>query len=309
MRAAIAIVIVILTLGLVYEPAPAQTQAGDLPALESIRMVDALTGWAVTHEQGENALLRTTNGGTQWREVTPLSSSRQQIAVFRVAVLTSLIAWVLSSEETQIFHTIDGGRTWRHVTIPAQGGEFQFINARDGWMLANEVARMGSEEVDIYRSTDGGKTWSKVASTTVDNERSGLPFIGDKVGITFLNVTTGWITGTTNVFNSLYLYVTHDGGRTWRQQKLSLPPQVTSPWDNWTKPPRFFTARDGILPVFYGSFNPRSYSPVASPGVFYVTHDGGTTWMYTTPVSLIQCDCPWSFADMNHGWRRAVRDQ
>jgi len=94
----------------------------------------------------------------------------------------------------------------------------------------------------------------------------------------------------------LYLYVTHDGGRTWRQQKLLVPPGVTSPWNNQTKPPIFFTAQDGILPVYYG------YDTSAVVVVFYVTHDGGTTWTYTTPASVTSYWDPLSFADVSHGW-------
>lgn len=304
MRLALAIIIATLTLGPGHGPVLAQTR-NDVPALETIRMVDALTGWAVTHDPGAGRLLRSTDGGTHWRDVTPPSSSGRQMTVYHVAVLTSLITWVgvyegTLADTTRIFHTVDGGRTWGNG-IPVRGGPFHFINAHDGWLLSG-VGALGSMEVDIYRSTNGGETWTKVASTTAGNENSGLPFGGNKGDVTFLNPTTGWVTGTSNAHDWLYLYVTRDGGRTWRQQKLPLPPGVTSPWSNWTMPPRFFTARDGILPMSYGRYNPRSYAPIASVVVFYVTHDGGTTWTYTTPVSLTQCDCPWSFADVNHGW-------
>jgi photosystem II stability/assembly factor-like uncharacterized protein len=171
----------------------------------------------------------------------------------------------------------------------------------------------GNVEVNIYRSTDGGETWIRVASAciqsspicknTPDNENSGLPLHGNKVDITFLSTTTGWVTGT-------ILYVTHDSGRTWREQKLPLPTTVTSSWEGEYSPPTFFTAKDGIMPVFYVSGQSTSSATLA---VFYATDDGGTTWRHTVPVSITKgyLNCwhytcpryrPSSFADMSHGW-------
>ena len=34
--------------------------------------------------------------------------------------------------------------------------------------------------------------------------------------------------------------------------------------------------------------------------VFYMTHDGGANWKYTTPLSA--CCSSVNFADINHGW-------
>jgi photosystem II stability/assembly factor-like uncharacterized protein len=305
MRTALATALATLILSHGYGPAYSQTQSAGISALESIYMVDARSGWAVTALSGTGTLLRTIDGGTRWRVVTPRSSSGQEVAVFQISVLTPLIAWAVSSgtspaTNTQIFHTIDGGRTWSYVTIPGRSGySIQFITTHDGWLLSEEGPALGSEQVDVYRSTDAGETWTRVASARLGDESSGLPFGGSKGAVTFLNATTGWITGADPGPHWVYLYVTHDGGRTWRQQGLRLPPQVTSPWYNLTKPPMFFTAQDGVLPVFYSVADPITYHSIASFGVFYITHDGGTTWAYTTPLSSWG---PLSFADINHGF-------
>ena len=315
MRAALSIVMATLILGLGHDPTFAKAQAGDVPSLGSIHMVDALTGWAVTDEPGAGRVLHTSDGGTHWVDVSPLKPSRERVASYRLGVLTSLVAWVALSDTaawaltgtTHIFRTVDGGRMWRNVAVPAlDARSIYFVNPHDGWLLSGEWdgSGMGREAAIIYWSADGGATWFTVARTSAHDESSGLPVAGAKMAIMFQDATTGWITGGGFVSDQLHLYVTHDGGRAWRQQKIPLPPQVTSPWQSHPMPPRFFTAQDGILAVEYDygeTQSPPSYRAIV---VFYVTHDGGTTWAYTTPVParLTSWDSPPSFADMNHGW-------
>jgi photosystem II stability/assembly factor-like uncharacterized protein len=304
MQATLASVITTLVLSLSYAPVLAQTSS-TVPALRSMSMLDALSGWAVTDQPDAWALLRTTDGGLHWTDVTPLDSSGQRVSVGDLAVLTPLIAWVLSFHGFDfgpLFHTADGGKTWSSGIAPPILGSVDFIDAQNGWGLYG-VGAAGSMEADIYRSTDAGATWTKVASTTADNESSGLPFGGDKGDVTFLNATTGWVTGTVGVPDVLYLYVTHDGGYTWQQQQLSLPPGLTSRWFAVTTSPQFFTANDGVLPVFYGSEDPATGAAVGAVAVFYITHDGGTTWTSTTPLSVSDVWTPLSsFTDVNHGW-------
>jgi len=315
MRATLALLVTTLILGLDYGPVLAQTQPSDVPALESIHMVDALAGWAVTHEPGAERLLRTSDGGRRWVDVSPSNLSRERAGSFCVGVLGSVAAWVALSDTaawdltgtTHVFHTVDGGRTWRNVAVPALDAKsIHFINPHDGWLLSKELdgSGMGREAANIYRSVDSGATWKKIAGTSAHDESSGLPLVGAKMAITFRNSTTGWITGGGIVNDQLHVYLTRDGGRSWRQQGIPLPPDVTSPWHDHPIPPKFFTAQDGILAVEYDygeTQNPPSYISIV---VFYATHDGGKTWKYTTPVParLTYWDSPSSFVDMNHGW-------
>jgi len=74
-------------------------------------------------------------------------------------------------------------------------------------------------------------------------------------------------------------------------------------WNAVTRPPTFFTPRDGILPVDYDVRNESGLKAIAAVVVFYATHDGGTTWTYTTPVSVtLGNGLSTSFADAKHGW-------
>jgi photosystem II stability/assembly factor-like uncharacterized protein len=313
MRRARAFVLATLMLGLASRPIHGQPREEETPALTTLHMVDDKTGWAYG-----GGVLRSTDGGINWRDITPINSSGQRIGFSNITALSHQVAWVIPAATNvpakEIFRTSDGGLTWGGATIDGGltwGGatiqvlaltSLSFINPREGWLLASFGAAAGSEAVEAYRSTDGGGTWISVGPL------SGLPNGGNKTRITFLNSTTGWITGVTLQYDTLYLYVTHDSGRTWRPQVIPLPPEVIPHWRGvpHQPPPKFFTARDGILPVFYEIYagpNDSLHSTGETAVAIYATHDGGMTWTYSSVkrvngsyLILI------SFADTNHGW-------
>jgi photosystem II stability/assembly factor-like uncharacterized protein len=306
-RAAGIAVAAVLTLlpacGLVLASAP--DEAADL---SFIHMMGPLAGWAVTaiREPGPNMLLHTDDGGVHWDDVTPPGSS----GVSQPAVLTPLVAWV---EGSTLLQTIDGGRTWQSLGAPpmfrARGngalfpvaGTLDFIDPHNGWRMMG--ARIpGREEIYIHQTTDGGAKWVQIAYAGSGDERSGLPFAGHKAGITFLNTSTGWVTGYEPGCGHTYLFITRDGGRSWRPQGVPLPRQVRSQWNGATMPPVFFSVRDGVLPVAISYSVKDEYCEDGRTAVvFYMTHDGGATWIGTAPVDVAGAPA-WSFADMTHGW-------
>lgn len=302
---------------------PMLSQATNTPALEAIYMIDSLTGWAVTSEPRQpiwepHTLLRTVDGGIHWTDVTPptYQSGFFGSGAGPVEILTSLFAWLGS------LRTVDGGRRWSDIRF-GNIMSIHFINARDGWLMNFGGSNMSNVENAVHRSADGGETWTKIASSR--------KYVGDLSAcagdkITFLNATTGWITSRAAVFQPrewLPLCQTVNGGRFWKWQKLPLPPQLRRPWRSEINRPKFFTASDGLLPVFYTNMRPNTptelFQSSESFVVLYATHDGGATWMYTSPLSvkfqrcsyncLYVFDSPFniaggsvSLADMNHGW-------
>jgi len=274
-------------------PTPTPTSGPAHPVtLSSLRMLDEMNGWALTNSQ----VLRTTDGGNHWQDVTPpsLRGQLQSDGLVSTDFLTPLQAWVvISPGPTSVFATTNGGQTWHIAQVQTVlAFEITFINAQDGWLASSpNGTAAGSQDLAIFRTTDGGTTWTKVESTEPNNSTPGaLPFVGDKSGISFLDANTGWATGTETVENFSWLYVTHDGGATWQHQTLSLPPGVTQTQLS-LRPPTFFGSGRGILPVGYVTGNGPSLD-------VYVTTDNGSTWQSPTPVvaSLAY------FLDANQGW-------
>lgn len=275
-----------------------QKPVGGAVALLNLHLIDTMTGWALS----EHAVLRTTDGGIHWKNVSPpnITLTRNSITEF----YTASIMWVATpqaqEQSTQIFHTIDGGTTWQQSTIPvAFPRQITFIDSQHGWILAGWRQTEGSaaEPVSVLHTTDGGKTWTKVADALfADTTPPGhLPYGGQKSGIRFLDASTGWITGTVLVPGLSWLYITHDGGLSWHQQTL-LKPTGIPPAQLMINSPTFFSSTDGILPVIFSDFT--TDSRIAA--VIYATHDGGETWQNTAPlpVGLNVFD----FVDMQHGW-------
>src|SRR2546426_1981188 len=130
MRGGLGIAMATLTLGLALGSASALQVPTDVSPLASIQMIDVQTGWAATPLCGpcrpqvtSGLMLRTTNGGTQWNDVTPAHSSGQKVEVPYFYALNTHLAWVekgsVAVPNTEIFRTVDGGRVWQSAAIQA----------------------------------------------------------------------------------------------------------------------------------------------------------------------------------------------
>lgn len=264
----------------------------------SLHMIDATNGWALT----ANAVLRTTDGGSHWTNITPphTSFSQGSVADFQSASLAWVTTGQTNAATVLILRTTDGGQTWQQSMVQASFvRQMTFIDAQHGWILSGKenAAGAAAETVSVFRTTDGGQTWQSISiALFADATPPGhLPYGGQKSGIRFLNTTTGWVTGTVTMNELAWLYITHDGGQTWYQQMLPMPSGV--PTAQLTiLPPTFFSATDGILPVKFTDL-------ITGKGlatVIYATRDGGMTWKPTSsvPVALSTSN----FLNMGQGW-------
>jgi photosystem II stability/assembly factor-like uncharacterized protein len=277
----------------------AQKAAGGSGILRSLHMIDTMTGWALS----EHAVLKTTDGGLHWKNVTPSGTTvtSNSIAEFCTASMVWLAVPQAQATNTQIVHTTDGGATWQQTTIQAAFPRwFSFVDSQHGWLLASWRQAGGggaAESVSVFSTTDGGKSWTKMADALfADATPPGhLPYGGQKSGIRFLDASTGWITGSVVVPSIPWLYTTHDGGSSWYRQSLPMPPGVSSAQIGIVTP-TFFSTTDGILPIIFSDIT--TEKRIAAD--IYVTHDGGKTWQHTSllPVGLSIFD----FVDMLHGW-------
>ncbi len=210
-------------------PSPAEINAPliESPTLVSIRFLNELDGWGVTETQ----IVRTNDGGITWYNVTPpaLAETGTLVESF---VLDNNHAWMqLPDLENYpnsgfLYRTTDGGITWTSSKVPFSRAHMNFLDANNGWAMAELGIATGSMGVSVLQTTDGGATWNQSYTNdpNLANAGDSLPLSGLKSGITPLNMQTAWVGGASYASGEVYLYRTDDGGATWNQLSLPLPP-------------------------------------------------------------------------------------
>src|SRR5258706_716072 len=258
-------------------------------AISNIHMLDVQNGWMITAQN----ILRTTDGGTTWHDVTPPGASGLGFGIGST-FLDLNRGWILTSDANDpvnkgvLYRTSDGGATWTSNAVPFGDGNLRFLDDTNGWMMltgeilaVKESAQFFStpfEGVKFFQTTDGGVNWNQVYTNMPNDAGVGdsLPYRGLKTGFTPINKQEAWVSGTTRTRNDFYLYHTVDGSHTWSLVNYTLP--FTEEW-YFIDPPIFFDAQFGVLPFHVGT--------EVGSRLFALTRDGGKTWTTGEPVSSV----------------------
>lgn len=287
---------------------PAGNAGYPLLAPASIRIIDASTGWAAG--AGTDRILRTTDGGAHWADVTPTDARRGQWTTY---FLDADHAWLASSLEpggssgdfsVKLYRTSNGGRIWQAVPdlslVQEWPAGLDFVDLAHGFMFvrsgpASLADPARSDDVAVYGTTDGGLSWAKLSEADSGRVAGHLPVDCSKSAPTFMNSASGWITGGCPDGAGLFFYETRDGGRSWNPASITMPAGVTrSACTCRIESLRVVDAKDGylVLTIYARDGQSQSY--------LYASHDRGGSWVLgpTLPVSSIGA----YFVDQAHGW-------
>jgi photosystem II stability/assembly factor-like uncharacterized protein len=279
----------------VSAPAVTPTIASDAErSIAEIRMLDATNGWAWSNGvEGQYLLLRTTDGGQTWNDVTPRAFPFSEFGGW---FLDAQTAWVSTLDRKTysggLLRTTDGGKSWTVLVkegaapfkcLTAEGSSCEFLNANHAVARTADYGA-GSAYVRFFETQDGGMTWSPVIITTSYAEPNLPPgtihlsnisgggigyYPPVKVIITDGDLADEQPKGAVRLSLSLNL------GKSWRDLRLPVPDKYR---DGLTDPsPVFFDGENGLLPVRIlkrNADNSFAYNVL----VFYSTHDGGITW-------------------------------
>ncbi len=302
-----------------------QTTTSHATARASWGMVSGMVGWEQSSWVDVNGLhhiLRTTDAGAQWTDVSPpanIFAPEGKGSVF--AVGGSATVYVLDSDhlwlgqiapgagfsQVTTLATADGGRRWkRGESLRASGPSststcpgcasagliLYFLDANHGWMLVQyfnplSINVVPGEQNQLYQTTDGGMTWHEVAHVDA-TAAPGEQFVNSLCSwsdVAFESPDSGWLMQTcrgTSVGTDLL--VTHDGGTTW--SALGLPPPAN--------------AHGAFPPVVFDRMHTMVEISLLDQYYVLVTADGGLTWtrrdLPTQGITVLD------FLDPRHGW-------
>ncbi len=261
-------------------------------------------GWAMSLGR----LMWTSNGGTEWEDITPPAAKDGLIsAVFFLDTSRGWVVLVHHGEpdipgglQFDLASTGDAGATWTVEPLkmadwlssgsPSGGGaSLAFADQSHGWLaLYGGLDATSQGYGSVLATSDGGKSWEDTPGTP------------DSVAGPIVMVTPqfGWLVGGGGANDELY--VTRDGAKTWQTVELESPVKtdLMREYDRNAEqfdrsfyqklPPaalkfaakepqhRFYAAYD--LPTFQDPKH--GHVCVTYPGVvvLFATDDGGVIW-------------------------------
>ena len=270
------VIAVPLGVGVLLRGGAGAGSGGATTSIQDLQMYDANNGWAWP---GGDVILHTTSGVEHWTIVHAPIAGRLIVGIAWVNAESARILTTTPAAYDELekpytltpWLTDDGGATWSagqpfrvlletgaDPLVPRVYANLDFVDPLHGWFFDSQGLAVGAPTF-VYRTVDGGVHWSQVEMSPATGKAApgALPVGCAAYGMSFVNTTTGWVTGscgTATLFD-----VTHDGGASWAPQPFPCmncalyPPQFTSPL---------------VGSLFAGS---------GTSGLF-VTNDGGRTW-------------------------------
>jgi photosystem II stability/assembly factor-like uncharacterized protein len=180
---------------------------------------------------------KSTDGGTRWRPVFD-EQPAQSIGALAVAPSDPNVVWAGTGETfirsnvsigNGIYKSVDAGRSWTHMGLDATGRIGRIvIDPRDPDVVF--AAALGhcygpQQERGVYRTRDGGRSWERVlfvddrtgaADVAIDPSNPRVLF----AGMWTVDIKT-W--GRHSGGAGSGVYVSRDGGTTWRRAERGLP--------------------------------------------------------------------------------------
>lgn len=245
----------------------------------SISFLNGKTGWiSGMSPDAESWVLRTNDGGRHWTQVSDHFIQDMQFVNERVGVGDEF-----DGTASRFAKTIDGGHTWTTSALPGLkfASKVRFLNSDVGWVAGtNDISdELNGRVAVVLRTIDGGQHWA----TFHIPSQTGVAEVRD---LFFLNESFGWLITWHYNNDGTHLYLTTDGGRTWRLH----PDRTIQGPGKWLSVVRFVNSKIGfafsrddqvdaaVEPPATGIVAVAKTGPTNSGQLLY-TDDGGEHWL------------------------------
>jgi photosystem II stability/assembly factor-like uncharacterized protein len=273
-----------------------------------LHLISPGVGWIV---DGQGRLFLTKDNGAVWTDITPHGLSLNGVAgACQIFFLDSTHGWIGAGTWdpdglTLLLRTQDGGKTWTQLAFvrsaydeltSAAPSSLQFLDPKHGWFLWRKEGSAAVNFGLLLATSDGGATW-----TELPEPPSGGP-------MEFHSLREGSMVAYPQEEDlpGDVLFLTRDGGRTWR--KSSVPePAICKECRRAYQLPSFKNPKRAEMAVTFGAYE--------SPNVdtTYATGDGGKSWQLTDAfkdndpkgvfASSVETDVVRVFTDAGNGIR------
>src|SRR3954452_13425273 len=265
-----------------HQPAPPRwvpVPTGSTQQFRGLDAVDRRIAW-VGGSAGQ--VLRTTDGGRSWQDVSPPGSAG---LLFRdVEAQSADRASVLAIGEgdaSRIYTTFDGGRTWTLAFVNDDPAAFYDCMAfypghRHGLALSDPVGG----KFRIAATDDGGRSWHVLPNDGMPPALTNEAAFAASGTCLVTSGRDAWFAsgvGASRVFHS------RDGGVTWTVTAAPIPAAEAGGVFSLA----FRNPRDGVM--VGGDFT----APTNGPRASGFTHDGGASWQQGGDLSGYRSGVDW----------------
>jgi photosystem II stability/assembly factor-like uncharacterized protein len=191
-----------------------------------------------------------------------ISLPDEKIAVTDISIVNKDCIWVCTSSieyGNEIYTTTDGGKIWnkQNIDLPNVGfiNHIKMFDTFNGVAVADCAYPYDDSPMPILITTDGGKNWINKNKNNFIN----YSIYNSWIGISIVNISTGFVRGNSIEDQNPPMYKTIDSGKTWTPLKLTYSQAGYI---------CFYNDKIGIV------------LPFGVVGKLWRTNDGGNTWIY-----------------------------
>jgi photosystem II stability/assembly factor-like uncharacterized protein len=243
------------------------TATGTTAHFRGLSAVSATTAWVSGYTATDGVVMRTTDAGTTWQDVSPPGAAGLQFRDIEAFDANDAVAMSIGANPTdfRIYVTHDGGQTWTITFVNSEPTAFYdcmtFFNRKSGLALSDPPDGV---HFRVIATNDGGMTWH-VTGTQMPAAPGEYGFAASGECLTTDHGHRAWF-GTGGSGASVFR--SDDRGVSWT---MAPTPMLFGPTAG-INALAFNSQQRGI--AVGGDFT----LPTASPDSFARSFDGGSSW-------------------------------